>query len=111
LRWNGIVETPGFWAFPAVNLAEDFDPTRVRILEKPEPGPAFEAARSTPAFQAFLGFSQYTLWRLLPSAQIENGKRVEAYDLRFGSPASPAFFAHALLDGNLKAIESSFHFR
>lgn len=111
LRWNGIVETPTFWAFPAVNLAEDFDPTRVHILQKPDPDPALDAARRTPVFQAFLRFSQYTLWHVSPSPETDNGKRVEAYDVRFGSPASPAFFARALLDGNLKVIESSFHFR
>ena len=43
--------------------------------------------------------------------KLENGTRVEAIDLRFGSPASPGFFARARVDSNGKVIESSFHFR
>jgi len=42
---------------------------------------------------------------------VENGKRVEVMDLRFGLPTAPAFFARAILDGNGKVVESSFHFR
>jgi inner membrane protein len=111
LRWGGIVETPGFYAYEMVDLAQEFDPTRAFILQKPDPGPAIAAASRTPAFQAFLQWSQYPLWRALPSDKLENGVNVEAYDLRFGSPAAPAFVARALVDGNLRVVESSFQFR
>jgi hypothetical protein len=105
------VETPNFYAVPYVNLLQDFDPTRSLILNKPDPGPALDAARATPVFQEFLRFSQFPIWRVWPAEQIENGKRVEAIDLRFGFPTAPAFYARALLNSSGKVIESSFHFR
>jgi len=111
LRWGGIVETPGFYAYEMVDLTQDFDPTRAYLLQKPDPSPAMEAASRTPAFQAFLQWAQYPLWRIAPSDEIENAEIVEAYDLRFGSPANPAFVARAVVDANLKVLESSFHFR
>ncbi|HMD70487.1 MAG TPA: metal-dependent hydrolase [Bryobacteraceae bacterium] len=110
-RWNGIVETEGFYARAPVNLLAEFDPAHALILDKPEPSPALDQALATPAFREFLRFSQFPAWRVWPDEKIENGLRVEALDLRFGSPASPAFFARARLDGNGKVIESSFHFR
>jgi inner membrane protein len=110
MRWNGIVETDGFYALAPVDLLREFDPDRSRILEKPDPSPALERARTTPAFRELLRFAQYPMWRVWPDEKIENGTHVEAMDLRFGSPVSPAFFARARLDGNGKVVESSFHF-
>jgi inner membrane protein len=110
-RWNGIVETANFYALAPVNLLQDFDPTRSTILIKPDPDPAIDQARATPAFQEFLRFSQFPIWRVWADPQTENGKRVEAIDLRFGSPASPAFFARAILNSGGQVIQSSFHFR
>jgi inner membrane protein len=111
LRWNGIVETADFQALAPVDLLQEFDPTRSTVFLKPDPGPALQRARNTPAFREFLRFSQFPMWRVWPDAEIENGTRVEAIDLRFGSPASPAFFVRALLDSQGNVIESSFHFR
>lgn len=111
LRWKGIVETAGFYALAPVNLLQDFDPARARILDKPDPGPALDRARATPAFQEFLRFSQFPGWRVSPDEKLADGTLVEAIDLRFGSPESPAFFARARLDSNGKVMESSFHFR
>jgi inner membrane protein len=111
MRWNGIVETGDFYALAPVNLLQDFDPARSRILDKPDPSTALEHARATPAFQEFLRFSQFPGWSVWPDEKLENGTRVEAIDLRFGSPASPGFFARARVDSNGKVIESSFHFR
>jgi inner membrane protein len=110
-RWNGIVETGDFYALAPVDLLREFDPARSRILEKPDPSPALDQARATPAFQEFLRFSQFPSWRMWPDETLENGTQVEASDLRFGSPASPGFFARARVDSNGKVIESSFHFR
>jgi len=110
-RWGGIVDTPGFYAYVTVDLTRDFDSTRAYILEKPDMSPAMAAAARTGAFQAFQQWSQYPLWRVSPSERIENGTRVEAYDLRFGSPAKPAFVARALVDANQNVVESSFTFR
>jgi hypothetical protein len=110
-RWKGIVETSGFFALPSVNLLDDFDPTRSLILDKPDRGPAIDAARATPVFQEFLRFSQFPIWRVWPDSKIENAKRVDAIDLRFGFPTAPAFYARALVDSHGKVIESAFHFR
>jgi hypothetical protein len=41
---------------------------------------------------------------------VENGKLVEAFDLRFGTPMSPGFVARAVLDSRLQVLESSFQF-
>jgi inner membrane protein len=111
LRWNGIVETGNFYALAPLDLLQEFDPTRSRVLIKPDPDPAIDIARATPAFQEFLRFSQFPLWRVWPDTEMEDGKRVEAIDLRFGSPASPAFFARARLDSHDHVIESRFQFR
>jgi inner membrane protein len=111
LRWGGIVETPGFYAYLTIDLTQEFDPTRAFILQKPEASPAMAAAARTEAFQAFQQWTQFPLWRVWPSEKMEDGKLVEAFDLRFGSPANPAFVARALVDGRDNVAESSFHFR
>ncbi len=111
LRWGGIVETPGFYAYQMVDLTQEFDPTRSFILQKADASPAMAAAARTPAFQAFDQWSQFPLWRVWPAEQLEGGKQVEAYDLRFGSPEKPAFVARALVDADQRVVESSFRFR
>ena len=37
----------------------------------------------------FLRFAQYPLWRVTPYPTIENGKLVEVFDMRFGTPLAP----------------------
>src|SRR5271157_5590482 len=53
LRWRGLVETRGFYAIADVDLTGEFDPSRGAVYQKPEPGPAIDAARGTAAFQEF----------------------------------------------------------
>jgi inner membrane protein len=108
-HWRGLVETGGFYAVAGVDLAGAFDPTRAMILHKPDPSTALDAASASPTFQEFLRFSQYPFWRVLPAAEPENGRVVEALDLRFGTPEAPAFVASALLDSRLRVIETRFH--
>ena len=108
LRWRGLVETSDFYAVVEVNLAGEFDPTRATIFHKPAPDPAIEAARQTQAFQEFLRFSQFPLWRVSPAADVEGGKLVEAVDLRFGTPMAPGFAARAILDAHLRPVRSWF---
>lgn len=108
-RWRGLVETSGFYAVADLDLAGAFDPTRAAIYHQPDPDPAMEAARRTATFQEFLRFSQYPLWRVLPAPDLDNGRLVEAFDLRFGTPQAPAFIASALVDANLHVVETSFH--
>jgi len=108
--WKGVVETSDAFAVEDVNLLGEFDPTRAAIFHKPAPDPAMQAAERLPAFQEFLRFSQYPLWRVSPSFEVENGKTVDVIDLRFGTPAAPAFMVTATLDANLRPVSSSFRF-
>ena len=108
LKWKGLVETGDFYAVEDLNLATEFDPTRATIFHKPEPDPAFDVARRTPTMQRFVEFSQFPLWRVSAVPEPENGKLVEAMDLRFGTPASPGFMASVLLSGRLEVLETHF---
>jgi inner membrane protein len=99
-RWIGLVEGQGFYeVHQNLNLLREFDPSAGRVFYKPETGAEIEMASNTEAFQVFLDFSQWPLWRVTPVAEPENGSRVEAMDLRFGVPPRPRFVATAILDG------------
>jgi inner membrane protein len=109
-RWHGLVETSEFYAFEEVDLMGRFDPTQARIVRKPEPDPAIDAARRTPEFQRFLDFSQFPMWRIFPAPETENGKVVEAMDARFGGASARGFVASALVNARLQVVEASFQF-
>jgi inner membrane protein len=109
-KWRGLVETREFYAEIEVKLLADFDPSGASIFHKPEPDPALEAAQRTTTFQDFLRFSQFPFWRVTPIPEPAGARRVEAMDLRFGSPASPRFVASAIADANGRVVESSFEF-
>ncbi len=110
LRWRGLVETSDFYAVEDVNLAADFDPGRSLILHKPESDPVLDIARHTYAFQEFLRFSQFPLWRVSPAAEPENAKLVQVYDLRFGTPMAPGFLVSAVVDSRQQVLETRFSF-
>ncbi len=110
LKWRGIVETPGSYVIQDVNLAMDAGSGRGAVFHKPDLEPAMDAARLSAAFQGFLRFSQYPLWRVTPYPGLENGKLVEAFDLRFGTPLAPGFVARAVVDSRMRVVESSFQF-
>ena len=110
LKWRGIVETPDSYVIQELNLATNSENGRGTIFHKPDPDPAIDAARLCAVFQEFLRFSQYPLWRVTPYPAVENGKLVEAFDLRFGTPLAPGFAARAVLDSRMQVVESSFHF-
>jgi inner membrane protein len=109
--WRGLVETGSFYAVSQVNLLGEFDPAAARIFYKPEPSPpeaaAAAAARRTEAFRVFLDFSRYPMWRFRP---VEGGIRVEAIDMRFGTPDAPAFMAHAVVSPDGRVLESGFRY-
>lgn len=109
-EWRGIAETPELFSVVTVNLLGDFDPATGRSFYKVEPSPAIEAARRTPVFEEFLRFSQYPFWQVMPSDQADGGTRVEAMDLRFGDPHTPAFLATAIVDANQRVIRAWFQF-
>jgi inner membrane protein len=108
LQWRGLVETADAYVVQEVNLATDPGPARGVFYHKPAPDPAMDAARRTVVFQEFLRFSQFPLWRVTPNPAAENSKVVEAFDMRFGTPAAPGFVARAVVDGNLRVVDSSF---
>ena len=89
-KWRGIVETADSYEVQEVNLAFDQGAARGAAFHKPLPDPAMEAARGTVAFQEFLRFSQYPLWRVTPNPAMENGKVVDLLDMRFGTPSAPS---------------------
>ena len=109
--WRGVVETSGAYTVQELNLAAP-DPWSARptIFHKPDPDMALDTARRAPVIQAFLRFSLYPLWRVTPWPEIENGRLVEVFDMRFGSPASPGFMARAIVNGSGQVVESAFRF-
>jgi inner membrane protein len=109
--WRGVIETPGAFVVQEINLAAP-DPlaARSQVFHKPDPDPAIEAARRNPTIQGFLRFSLFPLWRVTPWPAIENGRLVEVFDIRFGSPLAPGFMASAVVNGQGQVIESTFHF-
>lgn len=108
--WYGFVETDLFWVVQDVDLSKEFDPTKGRILFKPEPSPAIEAARATPSFQRLLRFSPGVYWEALPDAQLEGATLVKATDLRFGSREADHYFAAAIVDRNGRVQRSWFQY-
>jgi hypothetical protein len=110
LRWRGLVETSGAFAVEEINLAGTWAPARDVVFQKPEANSALDAAGRTAAFQEFLRFSQLPLWKISPAASPENGKLVEVFDMRFGTPVAPGFMVSAVLDSRLRVIETSFQF-
>jgi inner membrane protein len=109
-RWTGVVETDDFYAVADLNLLANFDPTRATLFAKPAPDAAMQAAARTPAFREFLQFSQFPLWRVSPAADLEDGKFVQVFDLRFGTPPASAFMASTTLDANLHPVHTAFQF-
>jgi inner membrane protein len=110
LVWRGLIETGAFVEIQDVNLAGHLDLSRGMIFHKPYPDPALDAARATPTFQTFLNFSQFPLWRVTPVAEPDNGKLVEVFDLRFGTPAQPGFMVAAVLDSRDNVTQTTFQF-
>jgi inner membrane protein len=109
-RWRGVVETEGSFVVADVDLLGVFDPTRAPVYLKPAPDPALEAAMHLPEIREYLRFAQYPLWRVLAAPDVENGKIVQAVDLRFGTPAAPAFAVSVTLDAMLRPLNTSFSY-
>jgi hypothetical protein len=110
LDWRGLVETDYSYSVHQLNLLHEFDPAAGVIFHKPDAGPAIDVARATGTFRDFLRFSQYPMFRVLPLADPEGGKRVEVVDMRFGTPVQPGFMASATLNGRLDVLETFFQF-
>jgi len=110
LVWRGLVETRESYSVQDFSPLEEFDPSRSTVYYKAEPGDAIQAANRTPVFRDFFRFSQFPLERALPLADPEGGTRVEAMDMRFGSPAQPGFVAAAIVNNRAQVVRSWFSF-
>lgn len=110
LEWTGYVETATTHHSWTLNATGDFDPGAGKVLYKPEPSPALDAARNSPALRAYLRFARFPLWRVTPVAEPSGGTRVEVMDLRFGIPPPPRFLVETILDGQLQVVKSEFRF-
>ena len=103
-EWSGWAQGSHFSIHHTLNLLGDFDPGAGPIFYDPEPTPAIEAAKRTDAFQTFLAFAKYPLWRVTPIPEPEDGKRVEVTDWRF------PFAANAIADRQNHVLRSWFHY-
>jgi inner membrane protein len=103
-EWQGWIERPEFVMHFPVNVRQDFDPSAGRIIYKPAPTPAIDAARQAHPVQVFLGFAQYPLWSVSAVDSPGGAHDVEVGDWRF------PFGAQALVDSSNHVISSSFHF-
>ena len=110
LNWRGVVETRESYLVSDLDSTGDFHPERAAVFYKPAPDPALDAARHTLTFGTFLAFNQFPLWRVSPLAQPENGRRVELFDMRFGTPNEPGFMTSAVIDGQGQVVSTSFQF-
>jgi inner membrane protein len=109
-RWYGLVETSGAYTLEVIDLIGTALPGRNQIFQKPEASPALDAAAGTSVFREFLRFSQFPLWRVSPVPSPENGRLVEVFDLRFGTPIAPGFMVSAVLDSGLHVVRTGFQF-
>jgi inner membrane protein len=108
--WRGLVEGPGFSETFNLNVTEPFDPTAGTIFYLPDAEAAIRAASSSEPFRGFLEFSQFPVWTVTPLSEPPNGVRVQATDLRFGTPRQPGFRAVATLDAESHIVRSWFSF-
>ena len=106
-RWRGVAEGEGFVDIVPIDLGGEFDPADGRIEYAPDPNPAIDVARRTPAFEEFGRFNQLPFWKVTP---LPDGTRVELIDLRFGTPEYPGFEASGVVDGSGEAREAKFSF-
>jgi inner membrane protein len=85
-HWFGVVETPAFFALPAVDsLTPEVDPEgRMDIRYKPEETPITLAAKKSYAGRAFLDWAKYPIAETEVLAPPEEGYIVLFQDLRYG---------------------------
>jgi len=109
-QWIGIVDTGPAFYVSAINLLQDFDPSAARVLYKPDQVPNIDAIARTQPFQDLLAFTNFTYWRVEPATERGNKTRVDAMDLRFGTPPDEAFISSAVLTENKQVERAWFHY-
>lgn len=107
LQWRGVVETRESYLVSDLDLTGQFHPDRAAVFYKPSPDPAMNIARRTLTFQTFLAFSQFPLWRVAPTTPPENGKLVELFDMRFGTPNQPGFMTSAVVNDQGQVVSTT----
>jgi len=110
LAWYGLAEVENAYVLYRINLLGDFDPSTGRVLYQSQADEVLRAARVTPAFQTFLNFSRFPLWRVVSLPEPEGGHQAECVDLRFGVPGDGRFTAMAVLDRGGRVKLSWFQF-
>jgi inner membrane protein len=110
LQWRGVVETRESYLVSDLDLTGQFHPERAAVFYKPSPDPATNIASHTLPFQTFLVFNQSPLWRVAPTAQPEDGRLVELFDMRFGTPNQPGFMTGAVVNGQGQVVSTTFQF-
>ncbi len=108
--WRGLVEGAGFQEIFDFNVTQPFDPTAGTIFYRPDAEAFIRAASESEPFRGFLEFSQFPVWTVTPLSEPPNGVRVQATDLRFGTPRQPGFTAVATLDAQSRILQSWFSF-
>ena len=108
--WRGLVEGSRFYALFDLNVGKQFDPTTGPFFYRAEDSAALRRAAETKAFQVFQAFAQYPLWTVTPISDPPNGSRVQLSDMRFGTPRRGGFTAIAILDSQLRVVNSWFSF-
>jgi inner membrane protein len=83
-HWDGVVETPGFFALaPVDSLAPEVDPEgRLEILYKPEETPITSAAKNSYMGRVFLDWARYPITETEKLGE-NGGYIVHFQDLRF----------------------------
>lgn len=108
LAWRGLVDTGDSYIVFDESLLREFDPAHGEVFYKAEASPVVKAANSSPVFRDFFNFSQFPIEQVMPVAASET--RVVAMDMRFGSPARPAFVATADVSDTLRVVRAWFTF-
>lgn len=117
-RWNGVVETPAFFALAPVNsLGPEVDPQgQMEIRYKPEETAITLAAKNSYLGRVYLDWAQYPITETETLQAPEEGYIVHFQDLRFvGIPAAirggrrrNALGAAVELDKNLRVVGDIF---
>jgi len=106
-RWRGLVETASFHQIVRLDVRRPLDPTAGRVIPKPEPSPALEAARSSRTATEFAAFARYGFAVVDPAA---DGQRVIFSDFRFTGERPNAFVCTIALDRQLRVVREDFSF-
>jgi inner membrane protein len=114
LAWRGLIETRDFYSVQDFSLLQEFDPSRGTIFYKSEPSQSINSANNSPEFRDFFKFAQFPLERIVPLADPDGAThvqaRVQAIDMRFGTPSQPGFAVTADIDDHLQVIRAWFRF-